>query len=87
MREHIDPKIIFNFIQNNKLHIIAKPNSSKTEITDIIKETNEIKISVNAIPDNNKANIELLKFIKKITKKPCKIISGKTSRKKIIEFK
>mgnify|MGYP001502562899 CR=1 FL=1 len=65
------------------MQVIVKPNSSKNEIT---KEVNGVLyINIKAIPENNKANIELIKFLKKYFKKDYKIVSGFTSRKKSLK--
>jgi len=44
-----------------------------------------IIIDINAQPENDKANTELLKFLKKELKTTFKIKSGKTSRIKFLE--
>ncbi len=42
-------------------------------------------VKLKSRPENNKANIELLKLLKKYFKKNVKIKSGFTSRNKIVE--
>lgn len=61
--------------------VIVKPNASKTEFLGFDEGRKALRFSVAAAPDNNKANEELLKFLKKELG-PCKIISGKTSKYK-----
>lgn len=63
---------------------IIKPNSSKNEILGFDKARNAYRIAINTKPENNKANIELIKFLKKALKKDIKIIRGFTSKEKII---
>lgn len=65
-----------------KIKIKVKPNSGKSEV--IEKEENYI-VHLKSPPENNKANIELLKLLKKYFKKEVKIKSGFTSKIKIIE--
>jgi len=63
---------------------IVKPNSPKTKI---ISETeSEIRIDIAAPAENNKANIELIKFLSKKFGKNVRIIRGLASKRKIIEI-
>ncbi|MBT3463945.1 YggU family protein [archaeon] len=66
--------------------IIVKPNSSKNELIGFDKDKNAYKVNIKASPENNKANIEIIKFFSKLSKKKVKIISGQTSKKKILKF-
>jgi len=67
-----------------RIKISIKPNSSKNEILE--QEGDTYKIAVKAAPIEGKANQELIKFLSKHFKKKAKIISGKTSKHKIIEL-
>lgn len=70
-----------------RLNIYVVPNSNSNKIKSI--EDNEIKIEINETPENNKANIELIKFLSKIfkiDKKKIKLISGHKNKHKIIEM-
>lgn len=64
------------------LKIIVKPNSPKTEITKYENET--LHINVHAKPEDNKANIEIIKFLTKKLKKKIVIKSGLKTREKLI---
>ena len=64
--------------------IKVKPNSPKTEIIEI--KNNILKVAVKAPAEQNKANIELIKFFSKLTNKKVKIIKGLTSKLKILRF-
>jgi len=66
-----------------KINVKLHPNSSKLEIKKIQKDNYEVWIKEK--PQDNKANFELIKMLKKHFKKPVKIKSGFTSRKKIVE--
>ena len=68
----------------NSIKVIVKPNSPKNKIKEISKETYNLEIK--AKPENNKANIEIEKFLSKHFKKDAKIISGLKSKKKIIRL-
>lgn len=82
----IEKKEIEQYIKNNSLAILAKPNSSKTEILDWNEERQMLKIAINAPPEDNKANEELLKFLKKKLKRKVELIKGKTSREKVVRI-
>lgn len=66
------------------IHIKVKPNSDKQEIKKISE--NEYVVHLKNHPEDNKANIELMKLLKKHFKKNIKIISGLKSRNKIIQM-
>ena len=66
-----------------KINIKIHPNSSKIDVKMIEKDHYEVWLKEK--PQDNKANLELVKLLKKHFKKPVKIKSGFTSRKKIIE--
>ena len=67
------------------LKIKVKPNSDKQEIENI--DGNNYKISLKSKPEDNKANIELIKLLKKHFGKDIKIIKGLRNRNKIVELK
>ncbi|MFC1722563.1 DUF167 domain-containing protein [Nanoarchaeota archaeon] len=77
---------INDYIVNKKLKVLAKPNSPKTAILSYNQSKQALRIAIAAIPDKDKANQELLKFLKKLTGRRCKIKSGSKSREKVIEF-
>ncbi len=60
------------------------PNKRRTEI--IKKEGNSYILNVAASPEQNKANIELCKFLQKHLRKKVSIIRGFTSHKKLIRL-
>lgn len=63
-----------------KIKVKVKPNSSKTQIKGF--EENLLLINIKAPPENNKANIELIKFLSKLTKKKVALISGFNKKEK-----
>jgi len=65
--------------------IIVKTNSSKNSILGFDKEKDAYRISIKEKPENNKANIEIIKFLsKKLGKKVC-ISNGLKSKMKTIK--
>ena len=65
------------------IKVKVKTNSGKQEI---VKNDNGYVVYLESFPENNKANLELIKLLKKHFKKSVKIKSGLTSRNKIIEI-
>ncbi len=65
--------------------IKIKPGSGKQEIEKISKD--EYRVCVKSRAEDNKANLELVKFLKKYFSKDIKIIKGLKSRNKIVEVK
>ncbi len=74
------------------LRIKVLPKSSKNEVTEIMTDdTGEqtIKIRIKAIPEKDRANAELIKFLSgelNIPKENIHIISGKRTQLKLIRL-
>jgi len=66
-----------------KINIIVKANAKENSI---IKEEDLYKVSVKARAEDNKANIEVIKLLKKYFNKKVRIVSGLRSKRKIIEI-
>jgi len=75
---------IEDFIKKNQLVLHVKPNAKKTEITGFDKEKQCLKISIKAPPEDNKANIEVVKFMAKQLKRKVTISKGLKSKRKIL---
>jgi len=73
-------------IQSNKFKAIIKPNSKENKIIEFNRENNIFRINIKAKPEDNKANIELIKFLSKSLKKKVRIVSGFKSREKVVEI-
>ena len=71
---------------NNNITIIVKANSAKNEIKEYDKNRKAYRVNIKAPAENNKANIEIIKYFSKLSKKKVKIISGQTSKKKVLKF-
>ena len=69
------------YIQNNLLPVRVIPNSSRQ---DVVEEAGRVKIYLQAVPDKNKANQELVKFFKKQFKLKVEIERGDKSREKVL---
>lgn len=68
-----------------KLSVKLHPNSSQEKIKEIEKDK-EYEVWLKEKPIDGKANQELIKILKKYFKKSVKILSGFTSKKKIVEI-
>jgi uncharacterized protein (TIGR00251 family) len=75
---------ISNYINNSYLPILVKPNSSKTEIVGWDDAKKLLKVNVHAKPEDNEANIEVVKFFSKLLKKKVRIKSGTRSKEKLL---
>lgn len=71
-------------IKGDIFKVIIKPNSLTNEITGFDKEKRAYLIKIKARAEDNKANIELIKFLSKFLGKRVKIKSGFKSREKLI---
>ena len=84
------------FLQKNSghflLYIKVTPNSSKNKIGEkIVDEKGQeyLKINVAAVPEDGKANDEVIKFLAKtlkISKSKIEILRGETSRMKVVRI-
>jgi uncharacterized protein len=68
-----------------KIKVKLHPNSSQEKIEEIEKDK-EYEVWIKEKPIDGKANENLIKVLKKYTKKQVRIVSGFTSRKKVIEM-
>ncbi len=74
---------ILKLIKNNILEIIVKPNSKKQNIT---IQDNKIKVEIRSLPEENKANLEIIRIFEKISSRKVQIIKGRTSKNKVLRF-
>ena len=78
---------VLKYINNNNLKIRVKPNSPKTQILEYDNERKALRVNVHAKPENNEANLEVIKFFSKLLKKRVTIKSGLRSKEKILHIK
>jgi uncharacterized protein len=67
-----------------RIPIIARPNSRKTLISGYDEAREALKVDVAAPPEDNKANIELIRFFSKLSGRKARIAVGMKSKHKII---
>ena len=68
-----------------KVNVKLHPNSSREQIKKISEK--ELEIWIKEKPIDNMANIKLIKTLKRYFNKDIKIVSGFTSKNKVIEIK
>lgn len=75
----MDEKILIG-----KIRILVKPNSKKDELLGFDEEKQAYKVAIAAPPEDNKANIAVIKFFARLTKKKVTIVTGLTSKQKLL---
>ena len=76
---------IFSYLSDrNSFSIIVRTNAPETKIVKWDPEKTSFRVDVAAPPEDNKANIELIKFFTRLLKKDVRIIRGATSKQKIL---
>lgn len=69
------------------LRIKVIPKADKTNFVEILNDQDKtVKIKVNAIPEKNKANKTLLKFLEKTISCQAELIHGHTSNIKLVRL-
>ena len=63
----------------------VKPGSNKNEIEKLDLDKKHLIVRINAPAQDNKANIELVKFLRKELKWNARIVAGLKSKDKIIK--
>lgn len=71
---------------SGKVKILVKPNSKKDELLGFDEEKRVWKVAIAAPPEDNKANIAVIKFFARLTKKKVTIVTGLTSKQKILNI-
>lgn len=69
-----------------KIKVIVKTKSNSNKIIGYDKDKKAYLVQVKPLPENNKANLEVIKLFRKKTKKLVKIIAGHKNKEKILEI-
>lgn len=77
---------IEQYIVNNTLTIHVKPNAAKTKLLRWNPEKQYLTITVHAPPEDNKANIAVIKFFSRLLKTRVEIARGLTSKTKVLKI-
>ncbi|PIO05082.1 hypothetical protein COT47_06360 [Candidatus Woesearchaeota archaeon CG08_land_8_20_14_0_20_43_7] len=78
---------IKKYIDAGKLKVIVKPNAKKTEIISFDETKKALRITVSAVPDKDRANKELIRYLSKLLKARITILRGSKSREKCLEIR
>ncbi len=68
-----------------RITLYVKPNSFETKIISFDEKQRTMHVSVAEPPDKDKANIAVLKLLRRHFKKQVKLVRGRTSREKVVE--
>lgn len=74
------------YLKNEYVALIVKPNSKETAIEGYDNNKNALIVSVKSKAEDNKANIEIIKFFSKLLRKKVFIKSGLRSREKLLKI-
>ena len=75
---------ILEYVHSNHLKVLVRPNSPRTEIIGWDSERGVLRVNVHAKPEDNEANIEVVKHFSKLLKKKVVIKSGLRGREKVL---
>lgn len=83
-----DDKLInpSSYIINGFLKVLAKPGKKETKIVRYDPEKESLVVEVGAQAQDNKANVELVKYFSRLLKKNVEIKSGHTSKQKVLRI-
>ncbi len=73
-------------IKESSLKIIVKPNSAKNKIVKFDNSKGAYRVEIKEKAEDNKANIEIVKFFSKLLKKKVRILKGLKSKEKILKI-
>lgn len=79
--------LINKMLEQESFAVVVKPNSKRNAIVKFDNTKNAFFVEIKAEAKNNKANIELVKFISKLLKHKVEIVKGFRSKKKILRFR
>ncbi len=75
---------ILRWVKQDQLVIIVRPSSPQTKVLGWDDVRQALRVAIAAPPEDNKANLEVIKFFSKLLKKRVRILRGLTSREKVL---
>ncbi|MBN1792298.1 DUF167 domain-containing protein [Candidatus Woesearchaeota archaeon] len=75
---------LLDHVKDGVLRVHAKPGKKKTRIIGFDDSKNALVVEVGARAEDNKANVELVKFLSKGLKRPVVLKSGFTGKDKLL---
>lgn len=73
-------------IAQNPFKIIVKTNSSKNQIMGYDTDRGAYRVSIKSKPENNRANIEIIKFFSRLLNNKVRIIKGLKNKEKVLKI-
>ncbi len=77
---------VFDVPVSKSMKIIVKANAHYNKILGYDQERKVFRVAIKAKPQDNKANIEVVKFFTKLLGRPVRIKTGFTSKEKLLVF-
>lgn len=75
-----------DYVIDNSLKILVKPNKKKNYVLGYDYEKQALIVEIKAPAEQNKANKEIIKFLSKQLRKRVKIKTGHTSKIKVLQI-
>jgi hypothetical protein len=72
--------------KDGRLSVIVTPNTKKTAVLAWDEARQALRVSVEAPPERNRANVELVKFLSRLFGKRVELVAGATGRRKILRL-
>ena len=82
-----DRELVLSHIDGESLAVIVRPGAPKNAVRGWDEARKGLRVDIAAAPENNKANIEVIKLFSKLLKKEVSIRHGLTERKKILRIR
>ena len=82
----MDEEDLVSELEKGNVAILVKANAIRDAIEGYDAERKAWRIAIAAPPEDNKANIAIIKFFSRLVGKPVRIVRGLTSKKKVIAF-
>lgn len=72
------------FRKTGSITILVRPRAAKNEIIGWDDARQAMRVNIAAPPENNRANMEVIKFFSKLVGKRVAIVRGMTGREKVL---
>jgi uncharacterized protein (TIGR00251 family) len=78
-------ELLIDKAKSGTLKVEIKPNAGRNEVLGWVSENGAFRVSVKAQPKEGRANTELVKFLSRLLGKKVRIVSGHTSKRKVLK--
>lgn len=73
-------------LAQGSIEIIVRPNAKKTQIIGFDGQKGAFRVDISEPAEDNRANIEVIRFFSKLVGKRVEILKGLTSKSKVIRI-